>query len=152
MTRTIANYATAIGISLGLLAIWSPLTRFLSVVFFAILISTVGGCAITVDTKGQEMIERFRQIADEDMMHAQRLAELNKDDAALACLKAIDTIRLEVRTWKAVGALTVFQAGMDITNPGGYLNVECAAERAAVKARIQLFIGSTATLLATFGL
>lgn len=114
----------------------------------------LGGCVIADATsdQGKAMIERFRQISDADMNQAERLASLNKDDAALQCLRAIRTIVYEVRTWTVIGPMTAFQAGMDVTNPGGYLNVACAAERANVKARINLFIGSTATLLATFGL
>ncbi len=112
----------------------------------------LAGCAVSVDQQGQDTVARLRTITDADLAQAQRLATINKDDAALQCLAAIQTIVIEVRTWTAVGPMTLFQAGMDVTNPGGFLNVACAAERANVKARVNLFIGSTATLLAAFGL
>lgn len=116
------------------------------------LLFALGGCAATIDQQGQDTIAQLRAVTDADLSQAMQLAILNKDTAAQQCIIAITNVVQTLRTFNTVGAATIFQAGMDITNPGGYLNVECAAERANVKARVQLFIGSTATLLATFGL
>jgi len=114
----------------------------------------LAGCAIddAVDARGKEMLARFQAISDADIAQARAWAFLNRDEPAIRCLDAIRVVVVQARSMTVIGPMTAFQMGMDITNPGGFLNIECAAERASVKARVQLFIGSTATLLAAFGL
>ena len=114
----------------------------------------LAGCSIQdhLDAKGQEELHRIQAISDADIEQARRWAYLNKDTAALQCIEAIRVVVIQARSMTVIGPMTGFQMGMDITNPGGYLNVECAAERAQVKSRVQLFVGSSVTLLAAFGL
>lgn len=113
---------------------------------------TLQACTVTVDQRGQELLKQIQAVTDEDIRQTSALIELNNDDPARQCLAGIVKVRNTLRTFTTIAPMTVFQAGMDITNPAGFINAACAAERAAVKARVQLFIGSTATLLAAFGL
>lgn len=110
----------------------------------------LAGCAQNMVDQGNEFAQQLKAIAIPDIDMAYQLAVLNDDKAAMQCYPAL---RYVVSTLQLpAGAVTLFQAGMDITNPAGYLNTACAAERAAIKARVQLFIGKTATIAAAFGL
>lgn len=118
----------------------------------------LGACAFT--DRGQAAADQLGAVSVRDIDQAMGLAILNNDQPAQACLKAIRYVVTSIQAYAAaqpdgklvVGPLTAFQMGMDITNPGGYLQTECAAQKAQVKSRVQLFLGQTATLLATFGL
>lgn len=108
--------------------------------------------ACTISQAGQDAVDRLSTLTDTDLDQALALAELNSDTAATQCWKAMKAVVVKLRVMHNVGAVTTFQLGMDITSPAGYLNVQCAAERQAVKDRVALFTGKAATLAATFGL
>jgi hypothetical protein len=118
-----------------------------------LLVLLLGGCSAAMEDQGKQFTAKLDAYTLRDIDRAYGWASLNNDEAAKRCLMAI---RLVVSMHQAYqeppGAFTLFQAGMDITNPSGYLNVECAAERSAVKDRVALFLGKSATILATFGL
>ena len=110
----------------------------------------LGGC--TINQAGQDARDRLASISLADLDQALQWADLNHDVAAQQCFTAMRRVVVQLHSNATIGAVTTFQMGMDITNPAGYLNTECAAERAAVKARVQLFTGKAATIAATFGL
>lgn len=119
---------------------------------------TLAGCSFT--DQGQQAADELAAVSLRDIDQAMGLAILNNDQPAQQCLKAIRYVVTSIQAYAAIqpdgklviGPLTAFQMGMDITNPAGYLQTECAAQKAQIKSRVQLFVGKTATLLAAFGL
>jgi hypothetical protein len=113
----------------------------------------LGGCSAAMEDQGKQFTAKLDAYTLRDIDRAYGWASLNNDEAAKRCLMAI---RLVVSMHQAYheppGAFTLFQAGMDVTNPQGFLQVECGAEKEAVKSRVQLFLGKAATIMATFGL
>lgn len=110
----------------------------------------LGGCSI--NQAGQDAVDRISTIGLADIDQALGLAYMNNDAAATQCFTAMRRVVVRLQGMRTVGAVTTFQMGMDITSPAGYLNVECAAERQAIKDRVSLFAGKAATLAASFGL
>ena len=118
----------------------------------AVLAGALAGC--TINDQGNDAVQKLSAVSLADIDQATAFATLNQDAPALQCLAAIRVVVAGIQSWQkpVVGPVTAFQMGMDITNPQGYLNANCAAERAQVKARVQLFMGQAATIAATFGL
>lgn len=128
---------------------------------WALLVAlAIGLASCSFTDRGQQAADQLAAVSLRDIDQAYGLAVLNHDEPAKQCLVAIRYVVTSIQAYAAaqpdgklvIGPLTAFQMGMDITNPGGYLQTECAAQKAQVKSRVQLFLGQTATLLATFGL
>ena len=117
---------------------------------FALLL--LSACTQMLDQKGKETLDQLHATTLTDVDQAYAWAFLNRDEPAMQCLSAIRVVVVQAHSMTEIGPITLVQMGMDITSPTGYLNSQCAAQRAVMKARVQLFIGSTATLLAAFGL
>lgn len=115
----------------------------------------LGGC---ISDQGKEFIDQASQFSVTDIDQAIGLAVINNDKPAIQCFTAmrymVSTIQTYVATTEkpVVGAFTTLQVGMDLTNPQGYLQTECAAEKAAIRSRVALLTAKGAALFASFGL
>ncbi len=118
----------------------------------AVLPLALGGCTAMLSQQGQDTLAEMRAVTDADMAQAYQLALLNNDKPAMQCLVAIRTVVLTLRTFTVAGPMTLVQAGMDVTSPTGYLQVECAAQKAAIRSRIAMLTAKAGALFASFGL
>lgn len=116
----------------------------------------LGGCMTSADmsARGQAMYDEIMSFSQADLDTAIALANYNKDQPAVQCWSAINDFisAVKARPRVTVGAFTSVQVFMDLTNPNGTLNTACEAQRAAVKARVQLLIAKVATFAASVGL
>jgi hypothetical protein len=118
----------------------------------------LGGCSFT--DQGQAAVDELAAVSLRDIDQAMGFAVLNSDKPAQQCLTAIRYVVTSIQSYAAsqpdgklvVGPLTAFQMGMDITNPQGYLQTECAAQKAAIRSRVALLTAKGAALFASFGL
>lgn len=111
----------------------------------------LGGCSFT--DAGQDFVTRVSTMSLADIERAQSLAALNQNVPAQQCWAAIHlVVQGQASYHTPPGPATLFQAGLDITDPNGYLNQQCLALRQQVKERVQLFLGKGATIAASFGL
>ena len=117
---------------------------------------SLGGCVTSADmqARGQAMYDEIMAFSQSDLDTAIALANYNKDQPAIQCWTAIDDFitAVKARPQVTVGTFTTVQVFMDLTNPNGTLNTACAAQRAAVKARVQTIIAQVATFAASVGL
>lgn len=121
----------------------------------AALALTLSGC---ISDQGKDFIAQASQFSVTDIDQAIGLAVINGDKPAQQCLKAIRYMTTTIQSYIAttekpvLGAFTTLQIGMDLTNPQGYLQTECAAEKAAIRSRVALLTAKGAALFASFGL
>lgn len=121
----------------------------------AALLLPLAGC---ISERGKDFVAEVSQYSTTDIDQAMGLAVINQDKPALQCLKAIRYVVVTIQTYVAtaekpvVGPFTALQIGMDLTNPQGYLQTECAAQKAAIRSRVEMLTAKAGALFASFGL
>lgn len=148
--RTIGGVALGAGVAYLLKNLLSTTDgKFAGMVGALLLCVVVSGCTLT--GQGEQLLTDLgnRSLADIDTAH--QLAFRNDNKAAMRCLEAKRQVVVLVKNMRIIGPETVLQAGLDITDPGGYLNQECLAWRQQIRDRAALYAGRTVALGAAFG-